>query len=97
MKSNARAGPQTGRHARCPGQGQGQGQGAAGGRRATTVVAFGLGCDDPPVIIAIGTDLVDLARIERLMTREQDRFLARILTPTERAYCERQGNPLPLV
>jgi len=45
------------------------------------------------VIIGIGTDLVDIRRIERTIARHGDRFLNRIFTPTERALAERRGNP----
>jgi holo-[acyl-carrier protein] synthase len=44
------------------------------------------------VIIGIGTDLVDIRRIERTIARHGDRFLNRIFTPTERALAERRNN-----
>jgi holo-[acyl-carrier protein] synthase len=37
------------------------------------------------MIIGIGTDLVDIRRIERTIQRHGDRFLARIFTDAERA------------
>jgi holo-[acyl-carrier protein] synthase len=37
------------------------------------------------MIIGIGTDLVDIRRIERTIQRHGDRFLARIFTEAERA------------
>jgi len=37
------------------------------------------------VIIGIGSDLTDIRRIERSITRFGDRFLNRVFTPTERA------------
>ena len=37
------------------------------------------------MILGIGSDLVDITRIERLMDRFGDRFLARIFTNGERA------------
>ncbi|HVP11018.1 MAG TPA: holo-ACP synthase [Phycisphaerae bacterium] len=46
-------------------------------------------------IIAQGIDLVECDRIERIWRQHPERFLARILTPAERAYCERKKNPLP--
>lgn len=43
--------------------------------------------------MVIGTDLVFLPRIERLYTRYGQRFLGKILTPDEQAYCESGINP----
>ena len=37
------------------------------------------------MILGIGSDLIDVRRIERTMTRHGERFLARIFTATERA------------
>lgn len=45
------------------------------------------------MILAVGTDLVELTRIERSLDRYASRFLERILTCDERGYCERQGRP----
>ncbi len=44
------------------------------------------------MIIGIGTDLVDIRRIERTIERHGDRFLARIFTASERARAERRVN-----
>ncbi len=46
-------------------------------------------------IIGHGIDLVETKRIEEVWRRHPDRFLDRILTAAERAYCERRKNPLP--
>lgn len=46
-------------------------------------------------IIGHGIDLVETKRIEEVWQRHPDRFLDRILTAAERAYCERRKNPLP--
>lgn len=46
-----------------------------------------------PVIVAVGVDLVDVARIEALVARERERFLERIYSPAEREYCMRRGRP----
>jgi len=46
-------------------------------------------------IIGHGIDLVETERIEQVWRRHPDRFLDRILTPAERAYCERRKNPVP--
>jgi holo-[acyl-carrier protein] synthase len=40
------------------------------------------------MIIGIGSDLVDVRRIEQTIARHGDRFLARIFTDTERATAE---------
>lgn len=37
-------------------------------------------------IIGHGIDLIDIARVERLLARHRDRVLERCLTPAERAY-----------
>ena len=44
------------------------------------------------MILGIGSDLVDITRIERLMDRFGDRFLARIFTNGERARADKQAN-----
>jgi holo-[acyl-carrier protein] synthase len=44
------------------------------------------------VIVGIGTDLVDITRIERAIARHGERFLQRVFTPTERALAERRAN-----
>jgi holo-[acyl-carrier protein] synthase len=44
------------------------------------------------MIIGIGSDLVDVRRIERVIGRHGERFLARIYTIAERAKAERRAN-----
>ena len=44
------------------------------------------------MILGIGSDLVDIARIEQVIARHGERFLARIFTPAERARAERRAN-----
>jgi holo-[acyl-carrier protein] synthase len=44
------------------------------------------------MIIGIGSDLVDIRRIERTIERHGARFLERIFTETERARAERRAN-----
>jgi len=44
------------------------------------------------MIIGIGTDLVDIRRIERAIERHGDRFLARIFTDAERARAGRRAS-----
>jgi holo-[acyl-carrier protein] synthase len=43
------------------------------------------------MILGIGSDLVDVRRIERVIERHGDRFLDRIFTATERARAERRA------
>jgi holo-[acyl-carrier protein] synthase len=43
------------------------------------------------MIIGIGSDLIDVRRIERTVERHGERFLARIFTATERATAERRA------
>lgn len=40
------------------------------------------------MILGIGSDLIDVRRIERTLERHGDRFLARVFTATERAKAE---------
>jgi holo-[acyl-carrier protein] synthase len=44
------------------------------------------------MILGIGSDLVDVGRIEKVIERHGERFLARIFTAAERARAERRGN-----
>jgi holo-[acyl-carrier protein] synthase len=44
------------------------------------------------MIVAIGIDLVEIARIEEVFARRGDRFRARVFTGDEIAYCERRAS-----
>jgi holo-[acyl-carrier protein] synthase len=44
------------------------------------------------MIIGLGSDLVDIRRIERVIGQYGDRFLERIFTEAERARCEHRTN-----
>jgi holo-[acyl-carrier protein] synthase len=44
-------------------------------------------------ITGVGVDLVDVARVERMLDRFGERVLARLLTPGERTYCMRCARP----
>ena len=46
------------------------------------------------MILGIGSDLVDVRRIERVIARHGERFLARIYTDIERAKADRRANRL---
>jgi holo-[acyl-carrier protein] synthase len=44
------------------------------------------------MILGVGSDLVDVRRIERVIAHHGDRFIQRIFTETERAKAERRAN-----
>jgi holo-[acyl-carrier protein] synthase len=46
------------------------------------------------VIVAIGIDLVDIARIERLLSSKGDHALRRLFTEAERSYAMRRPKPV---
>jgi holo-[acyl-carrier protein] synthase len=48
-------------------------------------------------IEGVGVDLVELDRIRAALERHGERFLDRILTAGERAYCYRRRDPVPHV
>ena len=44
------------------------------------------------MILGIGSDLVDIRRIEQVIGRHGERFLSRVFTPTEQARAQRRAN-----
>ena len=48
-------------------------------------------------IEGIGVDLVDVARVERMLDRFGERVLRRLLTPAERTYCVERAHQAPHV
>ena len=44
------------------------------------------------MIIGLGMDLTEIPRIERLVERWGDRFLAKVFTPGEREFCMAKAN-----
>jgi holo-[acyl-carrier protein] synthase len=46
------------------------------------------------MIVGIGVDLCEVDRIEAAITRHRERFLARVYTEAERAYCESKKNEM---
>ncbi|MEK1891478.1 MAG: holo-ACP synthase [Phyllobacterium sp.] len=42
------------------------------------------------MIIGIGSDLIDITRVEKTLERHGERFIARVFTPIERAKSERR-------
>ena len=49
------------------------------------------------MIIGIGSDLIDITRIEAVIARHGERFLDRIFTPAERAKAERRAKNARMV
>jgi len=49
------------------------------------------------VIVGLGIDIVELARIREMLDRHGDRFYRRILSESEEAYCRSQADPVPHV
>jgi len=47
------------------------------------------------LVLGVGTDLVDVARIRSALERHGDRFLRRLYTEEEIAYCRKNRDPLP--
>jgi holo-[acyl-carrier protein] synthase len=45
------------------------------------------------MILGIGTDLVEIARVEDLLSRHQERFLSRVFTSAERGDCLGRARP----
>ncbi|HEX9200139.1 MAG TPA: holo-ACP synthase [Acidobacteriaceae bacterium] len=44
------------------------------------------------MIVGVGTDLMEIARVAQSIARFGDRFLRRVYTPREIAYCQRKKN-----
>ena len=44
------------------------------------------------IVLGLGSDLIDIRRIEKTIDRFGERFLARIFTETERRKCDRRSN-----
>lgn len=57
----------------------------------------GIGPPFPPggTVIGIGIDLVECDRIQRVLDRQGEAFLAKVFTPDERAYCMGMRHPAP--
>src|SRR5665213_2879778 len=47
---------------------------------------------DQSMVAGLGTDLIEIARIEESIARFGDRFLTRVYTPGEIAFCKRKKN-----
>jgi holo-[acyl-carrier protein] synthase len=44
---------------------------------------------------SVGTDIIECARIQKVFERQGDRFLKRVYTESEQAYCLGMKNPIP--
>jgi holo-[acyl-carrier protein] synthase len=49
----------------------------------------------PAIIVGVGIDATDIDRISETIARYGDRFLARVFTEGEIAYCQRHRDPAP--
>ena len=49
------------------------------------------------VVLGVGTDLVEVARIRSALERHGDRFLHRLYTEEEIVYCQKQRDPHPFL
>lgn len=47
------------------------------------------------VVRGVGTDLIECERIRKVLDRQKERFLERVYTAAERAYCLKMKNPVP--
>lgn len=45
------------------------------------------------MILGIGNDIVEIARIQSALNRYQERFLNRLFTASEQSYCLKRKNP----
>jgi len=45
------------------------------------------------ILLGLGCDLVEIARIQRVLERQGERFLARVFTEEERTYCLAMPHP----
>lgn len=46
-------------------------------------------------VLGVGTDLIECERVRGLYTRHTARFLEKVYTPAERAYCLQMRDPVP--
>lgn len=61
-------------------------------RNQTTGAGLSVSCRLEGMILGIGVDLCEVDRMETAISRHGERFLARIYTEAERAYCESKVN-----
>ncbi|MFI5358142.1 MAG: holo-ACP synthase [Opitutales bacterium] len=58
-------------------------------------MSAGLNLALPPggVLVSLGADLIEVERVRGVLERQGPRFLARVFTEEERAYCSRMAHP----
>lgn len=49
------------------------------------------------IVLGVGTDIVEVARIRTALERHGEKFLQRLYTEAEIAYCRRQRDPHPFL
>jgi holo-[acyl-carrier protein] synthase len=59
----------------------------AGGRRNDWNTAMEIALPPGGILIGLGTDLIEVERIRGVLARQGERFVARVFTDEERAYC----------
>ncbi|MGQ0642992.1 MAG: holo-ACP synthase [Gemmatimonadaceae bacterium] len=47
------------------------------------------------MIVGLGVDIVDIARVERMLAAHGERVLRRLFTPNEATYCSAKRRPAP--
>lgn len=47
------------------------------------------------IVRGVGTDIIECERIAKVFERQKDRFLKRVYTEGEQAYCLKMKNPVP--
>ena len=47
------------------------------------------------IVRSVGTDIIECERIAKVFERQKDRFLKRVFTEGEQAYCLKMKNPVP--
>ena len=46
-------------------------------------------------IFGLGTDIVNIKRLEKVLKKKDNRFKARIFSKSEILYCDKKNNPFP--
>jgi holo-[acyl-carrier protein] synthase len=47
------------------------------------------------MILGIGVDIIEIARLRSAVERSKDRFLQRVFTPAEQQFCAKHRDPAP--
>ena len=47
------------------------------------------------LVLGLGCDVIEVDRVRRAVERQGERFLARVFTDEERAYCQSRPHPFP--